>query len=194
MWKKKMWQRDSLFSSVRVSPSFLRAADFSSSSCTVTSLWLTDDSFWISSTDFSRSLRQEWTEGWTPSIPLPFIPSPLLTVYLNYAFYIWVKSSASRLPLKPLAALPTVLDSWTGGVWTDIYKFHATAEGRRAAEETNRNMSLFSWYWALVSSCSDSCQTNLPSVLERIKVPRIINQNNWPLARLCSTHWLAEII
>lgn len=61
-----MSRRDSLFSSVSVSPSFLRAADFSSSSCTVTSLWLTDDSFWISSTDFSRSLRQEGTEGSAP--------------------------------------------------------------------------------------------------------------------------------
>lgn len=51
-----MHQHDSLFSSVSVSPSFLRSAVFSSSSCAVTSLWLTDDSFWISSTDFSRSL------------------------------------------------------------------------------------------------------------------------------------------
>lgn len=46
-----------LLSSVRVSPSLRSTAAFSSSSCMGTSLWLVVDSFWISSTDFSRSLE-----------------------------------------------------------------------------------------------------------------------------------------
>lgn len=44
------------FNSVKVSPNCLSTRDFSSSSCMEMNLWLCIKSFWIFSTDFSKSL------------------------------------------------------------------------------------------------------------------------------------------
>lgn len=100
---------------------------------------------------FLQVTRKEWTDGWTSGVSL--LKSYCSSQRCNLDFS---KTSANKLSLKPQAARLTVLDSWSGGVWTDISKFHATTIGRSEAE-AHANVTLFS----VRLVCSDSRHINL---------------------------------